>query len=129
MHVSLKPNNKSTIPVPDLAHLILFATFSSNQNFITLLRHLHFGDNKTNSFYRIKASSHDTISCTWLLRNSLICKLCLWVQHKSTKETYDSNRIELPGLYSNIWRNICINLIRSLHKSVKKWQPFNIAFT
>ena len=37
--------------------------------------------------------SGDAISCTQLLSNSMICKLSLWFQQNSTKESYDTNRI------------------------------------
>ena len=35
-----------------------------------------------------KADSQNTISCSQFLSNSLICKLSLWFQHNSTKESY-----------------------------------------
>ena len=41
----------------------------------------------------IKAYTHNVISCTQPFSNSPICKLSLWFQHNSAKESYDTNRI------------------------------------
>ena len=45
------------------------------------------------SLLSLKAYPHDVISYTQALSNSLIRKLSLWLQHNSTKESYDTNRI------------------------------------
>ena len=49
----------------------------------------------------IKACSHDAISKTQSLSNSLICKSSLWSQHNSTKESYDTNHI-LCGAFKGL---------------------------
>ena len=41
----------------------------------------------------VKEGSHDAISCTQLVSNSMIRKLSLWFQHNSTKESYDTDGI------------------------------------
>ena len=50
---------------------------------------------------KVKAGSHEAISCTQPLSNSLIRNLSLWFQDNSTKESYDTNRIVKIGLYEH----------------------------
>ena len=53
--------------------------------------------------HHVQACSHDAISCTQLLSNYLIRKSSLWLQHNSTKESYDTNRIAWTSLmYNNL---------------------------
>ena len=46
----------------------------------------------------LKARPHDAISCTQPLSNSLTCELSLWLQHHSTKESYDTSRMVCTDL-------------------------------